>query len=575
MIKFFDRYIQKLGEESDFSLFTLNKNYVKWLSKNVLTKKKIDKIKDEIEIFKLKPKISIIMPVYNVDEKWLDSAINSVIEQFYENWELCIADDASTKSHIKKTLEKFELKDERFKINYLTKNLGIVNASNKALELAEGQYVGFMDNDDILYQDALYEVVKKINERSDVEIIYTDEDKIDEFGNRVEPFFKPDWSPNLLMSCNYITHFTVMKTELVRSLRGFREGFDGSQDYDLLLRAVDNKRVIEHIPKILYGWRKILGSAASSVDAKPYAYISAVKALETKLQRLGLEGSIIPLIKFLPFYRVKPKFGNPRVSIIFYSNVEQNILKFIKYIKKYTYQNFELIIITDLKIKLNQKMLSRYNIKKLLYVDNLSKVSESLNLGAKIADGDFLLFMTDKIRKFNKDWLESLLEQGCLKDVGIVGLLMITKNMTFQPRIFHAGIILGLDGIASNAFMGRPWFNNPDYFGLNLTVRNCSAVSINCLLIKKPVFNQVGGFDENLSDFYLDVDLCLRVEEKGHMIVYTPYAKLFYSNQKRDVLLYEDEQYFKKKWSEQLAKPDPYYNINLSKKNGGYTLDIS
>jgi len=573
MVKFFERYIQKVAEESDFSLFALNKTYAKWLSQNNITEKKVEQIKNEIKLFKLKPKISIIMPVYNVDEKWLDLALNSIIEQFYENWELCITDDASTEIHVKKTLEKFESKDKRIKVKYLHQNLGIVGASNKALDLVNGQYVGFMDNDDILYKDALYEVVKKINEQPSVEIIYTDEDKIDEFGKRVNPFFKPDWSPELLLSCNYITHFTVMKTELMQSLEGFREGFDGSQDYDLLLRAVDRKRVIEHVPKILYGWRKIPGSAASSVEAKPYAYISAIKALETKLQRLGLKGSIIPLTKFLPFYRIKPTFGNPKISIIFCSSKKHKIIKFINLVKKNTYQNFELIIITDTEIKLKQTTFYQNKIKK-LHVDSLSKISKSLNSGAELADGNFLLFITDKIKHFNKYCFESLLEQGFLKDVGIVGPLMVTEKKLSQPsRIFHAGIVLGLDGIASNAFMGRPWFFTPDYFGLNLTVRNCSAVSIDGLLVKKQVFNQVGGFDENLNS-YLDVDLCLRVEEKGYRTVYTPYAKFVLRKEENYTDVIKDE-YFEKKWKEKLRKPDPYYNINLSRNNGGYTLDVT
>ena len=575
MMLFFKSYIQQLNVESHFSLFSLNKNYGRWLRKNQLTKITIQKIKNEIKFFNLKPKISIIMPVYNVDEKWLDLAINSIIEQFYENWELCIADDASTQIHIKKILEKFKLKDKRIKVKYLHQNLGIVGASNKALEIAGGQYVAFMDNDDILYPEALYEVVKKINEQPNVDIIYTDEDKIDEFGNRVEPFFKPDWSPNLLMSCNYITHFTVMTTDLVKSLGGFCEEFEGSQDYDLLLRATDDKRIIEHIPKILYGWRKIPNSAASSVKAKPYAYISAIKALETKLQRLGLEGSVVPLIKFLPFYRIKTIFNNPKISIIFCSHEKSKIIKFIKLVKNNTYQNFELIIVTDSKIELESNTFYKYNIKKLLHVDNLSNLSKSLNLGVKVADGDFLLFITDKIKHFNKYCFESLLEQGCLKDVGIVGPLIVTSRKLFQPsKIFHAGIILGLNGIASNAFMGRQWFYNADYFGLNLTVRNCSAASIDGLMIKKQIFNQVCGFDENIPFSYLDVDLCLRVEEKGYGIVYTPYANFiveletnsFFHNPKFN-------NYFQKKWSKKLAKPDPYYNVNLSKKDGGYTLE--
>lgn len=574
MLKFFKNYIEKIKAESVFSLILMNKNYQIMLNENIITEKELKKIKDNIELLKTKPKISIVMPVYNIEDKWLDAAINSIIDQLYENWELCIVDDASSIPSVKKTLEKFERKDKRIKVKYLLQNLGIVGASNNALDLVSGQYAGFMDNDDLLYPEALYEVIKKINECPNVKIIYTDEDKIDKFGNRIDPFFKPDWSPEFLMSCNYITHFTVMSTELVQSLEGFREGFDGSQDHELLLRATEETQEIEHIPKILYGWRQIPGSASLSNQAKPYAYVAAIKALKLKIERLGMQGSVTTVSNFLPFYRIKPKFGNPKISIIFYANEKQDIKNFLKLNIKNTYQNFELIIITDSKIILNSKSFSKYKIKKLLHVEDLSKLPKSLNLGVEFADGDFLLFLTGEIINFNKYCFESLLEIGFQKDIGVVGPLFTSQKSLIQPSIIlQAGLILGLNGIASNAFMGRSWYNNPEYFGLNLTVRNCSAVSINGLFIKNKIFNQVDGFDENLKNSYFDVDLCFRVEEKGYRTVYTPYANFILKYEKNSLPLIKDE-YFEKKWTKKLVKPDPYYNVNLSlNTTGGYILD--
>lgn len=569
MVKIFGRLFQKILENDKYSIFEYNKQYDKWLEQNKFTQQKISKIKNQIDYFQSKPKISIAMPVYNVDEVWLRKAIQSVLNQFYTNWELCIVDDASTKSHIKSVLQEFQDLDNRIKIKYLNKNLGISGALNESITMVTGTYVGFLDNDDELYVDALYEVVKRINEKPQIEILYTDEDKIDRNGKRIEPFYKPDWSPQLLQACNYITHFTIIKTELLRTLGGFRKSFDGSQDYDLFLRVTEKTKNIEHIPKILYGWRKIPGSAADSIYEKPYAYKAAIKSLEAALTRHNLKGKI-ESYNNLPYYRIRYEFGNPMVSIIIFANGNlKNLNKCLRSLQnKNNYLNYEIIIVHNADELHPKKISCNYKILKIKET-NLSKI---YNFATSHAKGDFIVFLTDNIINFSSNWLESMLEQIFQDDVGVVGPLIISKSdYVFQPavRIYHAGIILGLDGLTGNAFNGRD-SRNSYYFGFSNTIRNCSAVSNECLMVKKNILDKINGWEEKVSNKYNDVDLCLRIQKLGYQIVYAPFTKLIRNNVKEN-FNFEDV-YFQKKWENILNKPDPYYNVNLSHTDGGYML---
>lgn len=267
--------------------------YQKQVRKNRLNEKKIKSLEKEIESFEFQPKISVVMPVYNVEQKWLEEAIESVLLQVYQNWELCIADDASPSPHVKEVLKLFKDRDERVKIKYLKTNQGISGASNEALSLATGQYVALLDHDDVLSRDSLFEIVKLLNIHPEAELIYTDEDKLSMGGLQLRPVFKPDWDPDLLLTYNYICHLVVCKRELVERAGGFRPGFDGSQDYDLLLRLTELTDNIFHIPKVLYHWRMIPGSAAFVVDAKSKAFERAKRALEETLQRRGIQAEVL------------------------------------------------------------------------------------------------------------------------------------------------------------------------------------------------------------------------------------------------------------------------------------------
>ena len=548
------------------------------LKRNTLTIEYIRNCKEELNNLSYKPKISIVTPVYNVKEKWLKVCIESVLNQIYENWELCIVDDASTKSHIKLILKEYEQKDNRIKVKYLTKNSGISGASNQALSLATGEFVGFLDNDDELYPDALFEIVKLLNKSPDIDIIYTDEDKIELNGKRVDPFFKPDWSPDLLLNCHYMAHFIVFRRKLLESLNGFQSRFDGAQDYDLILRAVEKTEKIGHISKVLYGWRKIPGSSATGITAKSYAYVSAANALKDALVRRNKKGDII----FLPdlgYFRIKYLLnGNPLVSIIILTHDRPDLLdQCIRSIEtKSTYKNYEIIIV-DRKSEKEGTLEYLKKLKhKVVRYDKELNISDALNYGASFAKGEHLLFLNDDIEVISPDWIECMLEHSQRKEVGMVGALLLYPNSKLHKTpdtIQHAGVVLGIGGTAGHAFR-HIHATHTGYFGLNKVIRNYNAITGACAMMKKEIFLQVGGWDKNLAVSYGDIDLCLRVRQKGYLIIYTPYAKLYhYEGSTRGSLDPTiDEIFFMKRWQNLLAKRDPYYSIHLTLIREDFTL---
>ncbi|MEM2614514.1 MAG: glycosyltransferase [Nitrososphaerota archaeon] len=562
--------------EGCFSL-SLNEQYQIWLKKHELTEEVIEEMQEECNKFHYRPIISIVMPVYNTEKKWLEEAINSVIAQVYPNWELCIADDGSTKKEVKKVLQDFAAKcNGKIKVKYLKENCGIARASNEALSMATGEFVGFLDHDDELTRDALFEVVKALNQDPNLDLIYSDEDKIDVNGCRVEPFFKPDWSPDFLLSMNYLSHFVVIRRSLVNRVGGFRPGFEGSQDYDLLLRITELTDHIHHIPKPLYSWRKVPGSAAFSEFAKPYAYEAAKKAISESLQRRALKGEVMDG-KWLGHYHVRYEInGNPLVSIIIPTKNRELISKCVKTIRmKSTYKNYEIIIVDTGEIESNGiPSLCKIRHKVIEYSEpfNFSKIN---NLAVRHAGGDYLLFLNDDVEVIEPKWIEAMLEHAQRREVGVVGSLLIyprDPNTGEENAIQHAGAIIGIT-VAGHAFRHLP-VTGRTYYGQHMVVRNCSAVTAACLMIRRNVFEEVGGFDENLKIAYGDVDLCLRVREKGYRIVYTPYAMLYHHECATRGKLHplEDEEYMIKKWSDAIIKGDPYYNPNLTLLREDYSI---
>jgi len=551
-----------------------------WIEKNSLNEEKIKIIKEEIAKFPYKPKISIIMPVYNVEKIWLEKALASVSNQLYDNWELCIVDDASTKRYIKEILSLHE-KNEKVKIKYLKKNKGISGASNEALSLAAGEFVGFLDNDDELSADALYENVKLLNLRPEADLIYSDEDKINPKGIRIEPFFKPDWSPDLFLSFNYICHFSVCRKKIIDKIEGFREGFEGSQDYDLLLRLTEKTDKIFHIPTVLYHWRQAEGSTAVVHKEKITHIENTMRALKEALDRQKIDGTVEKGNHFDRFesYRVRRKIkGSPLVSIIIPMKDMVSFLKRnLKSIEEKTeYKNYEIIVVDNNSKEKEthdyfESIRKKNNIRIIEYKDefNFSKIN---NFAVSQAKGDHVLFLNNDIEVTTKGWLRSMLEHSVRKEVGAVGAKLVFPNNTIQ----HAGTVLGLGGVAGHSHKHIPLASD-GYFGALNTIRNYSAVTAACMLTKKKIFEEVGGFNEiHLSVAFNDVDLCMKMREKGYLVVYTPYAVLrHYESTSRGYDLNPDEILFmKNKWGKTLMS-DPYYNPNLTFDSEDFRIKIN
>lgn len=540
--------------------------------------------KKRVKELQFRPKISIILPVYDIDEKWLRLCIESVKKQIYENWELCIVDGGSTKFNIKKVLKKYAEEDNRIKIKFLNKNKGIACNSNEALGLATGDFIGFLDHDDELSPDALYEVVNLLNENPALDFIYTDEDKITVKGKRIDPHFKPDWSPDTFYSCNYITHFAVIRKKIISELGGFREGYDGSQDYDLFLRVTEITDKIAHIPKVLYHWRMVPHSAAFSSHSKPYAYLAAKRAIKDSLNRRKIEGNVLDGPS-PGFYRVKYDIiGNPLVSIIIATKNKGKVLKRCvqSILDKTKYDNYEILIIDgqieesmvfgfDEETKSNPKV----RIKKYNEPFNQPKI---YNFAVSLVNSEYIIFLCEDTEIISREWLNAMLEHVQRKEVGIAGALLYYPNNSIQ----HSGIIIGINGIAGYSFRHFSG-KNFGYFNRAKIIQNLSAVSGACMMIKRDVFDNVGGFSEEFHISLSDIDLCLKVKERGYLIVYTPYAELYhYESRYRSCEIgpekykkFEKEiKHFQTKWKDVLAKGDPYYNPNLTLNKEDFSLRI-
>ncbi|TMB98842.1 MAG: glycosyltransferase [Chloroflexi bacterium] len=535
----------------------LTEQYQAWLARNAVTAAKARVLRARSRAFGYRPKVSIIVAVYDPEPDWLSDCINSVQEQAYENWQLCIADDASTRPDVCEMVGRYAEEDQRIQVKYLERNEGIVGASNAALALATGDFVGLLDHDDELKPDALYEVVKLLNENPDLDYIYTDEDKKDGEGRLVEPFFKPDWSPDLLMSVNYVTHFSVFRRALVETAGGFRPGFDGSQDYDLVLRVTESTDRIAHIARPLYTWRKARGSAAAEVQAKAYAITAAKAALEDALKRRGQEGEVseapVP-----GRHRVRYRTKDTKVAIIIPTRDRVDMLsRSIASIReKSTYPNFDVIVVdNDSRDPETLRYLDEFGGRVVRYPHEFN-FAAIVNIGAReSADAGALLFLNNDTEVIAPGWIEAMLEHAQRPEVAAVGARLLYPD----GRPQHEGVIVGLaGGSAGNVDHGG-------YFALGETTHNCSAVTAACMMTRPDVFHEIGGFEERLRVAFNDVDFCLRARAKGYSIVYTPYALLYHYESASRGRLHpmEDEQFFRKRWGNPGKYRDPYYNPNL------------
>ncbi|MFV8827444.1 glycosyltransferase [Alkalihalobacterium sp. APHAB7] len=561
-------------------------NYDLWVKYNEFTEGDKKGILQQINKLKYKPLFSVILPVYNIDEKWLRKCIESVRNQLYPYWELCIADDGSNNINTKRTLAEYEEKDKRIKVIYRDNNGHISAASNSALDIAKGEFIALLDQDDELASNALFENAKLLNQHKDADMIYSDEDKIDSNGKRFAPYFKPDWSPDTFLSQMYTCHLGVYRTELVREIGGFRIGYEGSQDWDLVLRLTEKTNKIYHIPKVLYHWRTLPTSTASGPKAKNYAYVSAQKCIQEALDRRGEGGIVKPLRNYPGQFRVHyPLRNQPLISIIIPTKDKPELLETcIKSIFQHTsYQNFEVIIVDNGSVQNSTfRLFSKWQMlyKEKLRVFPLEIPFNWSRLNNKTvrheAKGDLLLFLNNDIKVNKPNWLEEMASYANRPSIGAVGPKLLFANNTIQ----HAGVVLGINEVAGHVFKGYS-NNSPGYFCRLLMTSNFAAVTGACLMVKRSIFEKVGGFDENYPVALSDIDFCLKLLEQNLYNVVLQDIELYHFESKSRG--YEDTPEKRKRFDKEKARlnnkwgsllqSDPFYNINLTKRDANFSLN--
>ena len=533
-----------------------------------------------------KPVISVVMPVYNPRPKYLRKALDSVLAQTYPHWELCIADDASTNPEVRQVLEEYARKDSRIKVAFRKVNGHISAASNSALELVTGEFIALMDHDDAIPPHALYMVAEEINSHPDADLIYTDEDKVDENDRRHDPHFKTDWNRELFYSQNFVAHMGVYRTSIVRKIEGFRVGYEGSQDYDFVLRFLLHTTAhhIRHIPHVLYHWRIFPGVVSFSTDNPDASVDTARRALVEYFQKVEPSADVEPVRQFPGWWRIKrqPPAVLPRVSLIVPTRDRLNVLELAinGLLLDTDYPNLEVIIVDNDSEE--PSTLAFFDaVKKdprvqVLRVSGAFNFSALNNRAAEVATGTVLGFVNNDIEVIHSDWLMELVTQVCQPNVGASGAKLYYANDTIQ----HAGVVMGLYGVAAHGHRHFPR-NTIGYFGRPMLVQNTSAVTAACMLVPKAVFEEVGGYDEvNLTVGYNDVDLCLKIRAAGYDIVFTPYAELYHLESvsrgenlsaaqiERDA---RERAYMLSRWAAEIAH-DPFYSPNLSNTSEDYSL---
>ncbi|MDB5311349.1 MAG: glycosyl transferase family 2 [Gemmataceae bacterium] len=515
------------------------------------------------------PKISVVVPVYNPPAGFLEAMIASVREQTYPDWELCLADGASPAPHVRPILEAAAAGDPRIKVAVLPANGGIVGNSTAAAALATGDFVGLLDHDDTLAPFALHEIVSALSDHPDADFLYSDEDKLDTHGARVEPNFKPDWSPETLRSRNYICHFTVLARDLFHRVGGFRPGFDGAQDYDLVLRAGEHARQIVHVPRVLYHWRMHAQSTAANKGSKNYAYEAGKRAVGEHLGRLGVDAAVHdgPILgTYQVVYHLRTQ---PLVSVVVPNKDQVALLaRCVESLAKSSYANYELLIVEN-GSRLPETHAYYRELRKQPHVRVLEwtkpfNYAAVNNHAAAEARGDLLLFLNNDTEAINPDWLEAMVKLAVQPGVGAVGAKLYYADDTIQ----HAGIVVGMGGVAGHSHLFYPRQAQGYMQRLRIT-QNVAAVTGACLLMPRAVFGAAGGFDEGFVLAFNDVDLCLSVLKAGYRVVWTPDAELYHLESKtrgyedtaeKQARFKREYDLFHLKWAAVLKAGDPYYS---------------
>ncbi len=563
--RFTSNLVLQTGE--NYSGRTRQKKYTysEWISDNEPTSMELAEQKLLIKDFSLQPLISILTPVYNPPIEVIRSTIQSISDQTYTNWELCLADGGDDEN-VRKIILDFVDQDKRIKAQFLDENLGISGNTNISLKMASGEFVLLMDHDDLLAPNMLFEVIQSINKKPDLDIIYFDEDKIDETGQkRDHPFFKPDWSPEMLLSANYLTH-PLLRKSLVEEVGGFDPEKDGTQDWDLIFRCTEKTDRVEHIPKILNHWRQVPGSTATTFNAKSYVFDRQIQCIEEHLQRIGIKAPNAYFDRF-GYIRVSWPIADPKVSIIIPTKNNDIVLKncIDSILEKTEYQNFEIILVDNDStqpevLKYYATLAANEKIKIVHYPESFN-FNTANNLGAKNASGDYLLFLNNDIEVIESNWLTELVRWAELPEIGVVGAKLIYPNNTVQ----HAGIVVGMQGHASHVFWGLQE-GQSTIFGSSEWYRNYLAVTGACMMFPKDVFKEIGGFDEDYKLVFSDVEICLRAIENGYRVMYSPLVRLVHHEGKTrgQSMPADDIQRGAAQLSDRVRAGDPYFNPNLS-----------
>jgi len=552
------------------------RSYAVWVrSFDTLQSQDLLRLARNAESMAICPLISLIMPTYNTPKRWLERCIDSVRAQVYGNWELCIADDASTAPHVRQILQRYANKDSRIKVIFRETNGHISAASNSALALAKGEWIALLDHDDELPPHALLTVAESIQAHPDAALFYSDEDKIDECGQRFDPYFKPDWNYDLFLGQNMINHLGVYRTSLVHAVGGFRVGFEGSQDYDLALRCIERLQAsqIRHIPRVLYHWRAVAGSTAMSTDEKSYAALASQRALQEHLARKGIEAEVEIHRHGYRVRRRLPRSLSPKVSLIVPTRDRVHLLRTcVESILGCTsYPNYEIVVVdnqsTEVETLAYLDSLRAYERVRVLRYDRPFNFSAINNYAVRNSDGAIVGLINNDIEAIHADWLDEMVSHVVRPEIGAVGAMLYYPDNTIQ----HAGVILGIGGVAGHAYCGDPR-GSSGQMSRAMLVQNISVVTAACLLVRREVYEQVNGLDEGLEVAFNDVDFCLRVREAGYINLWTPYAELYHHESASRG--YEDTPEKKRRFESEvnfmlarwggILNEDPAYNPNLT-----------
>ncbi|MCJ2082344.1 glycosyltransferase family 2 protein [Methylobacterium sp. J-090] len=520
----------------------------------------------DIAGFGFTPRISIVMPVYDTPKVWLEAAIASVRAQAYENWELCLCDDNSPSPHIWPMLRAFAAAEPRIKLHRRQLNGRISAASNDAMALATGEYMTLMDHDDAIPDNALYEFVRVLNDDPSVDFLYSDEDKVSVEGVRYDPFFKPDWSPEALEACMYTAHLALYCMDIVARIGGFRDECNGAQDYDFALRYTEHVRNVRHVPKVLYHWRAIPGSTAQTMDNKDYVIAAAVRGLEDRARRTGVLDHVRPSPYAGCFFLRRRIAGAPRVSIVIPSAGRDSVVggrtvdllvECLASIRaKSTYRDLEIVVVDNGDLRpATLDALDRYDARRITYGEPGFNVAAKMNLGAGATTGEILVFLNDDIAVITPDWIEAMLALLQIDGVGAVGPKLLFETGEIQ----HAGVSI-VDATPDHVRRGYPG-DDPGHFFSTVGNRNYLAVTGACLMVRRADFSALGGFDADYAVNYNDVDLCLRLWERGQRIVYCAQAELYHYESRNRARIVDPAEHerFRARWAARIPY-DPFYS---------------